>query len=148
MLNGEHGKRVRGFIEGLIGGVLIVLLMAVPSHAQTSTAAVGLSWTGSTTPQAQTNLYRALAAAGPFTKLNAAPLAANTYSDATVAFGTTYFYRITAVCPVAGCLSGTTVIGMGESAPSATISAAIPPAPTAPASPTSLTITVTVTVGP
>jgi hypothetical protein len=59
---------------------------------------VSLSWTASTSPNiVGYNLYRTGAAAGPYTQLNASPIAASSYVDTKVTAGQTYFYVATAV---------------------------------------------------
>jgi hypothetical protein len=61
-------------------------------------AVVNLSWSASSDPAAiGTNVYRATSPSLPYTKLNAAPIAAMGYADTTVINGTTYFYRAVSV---------------------------------------------------
>jgi hypothetical protein len=56
-----------------------------------------LSWSGSSTPGVQYFAYRGTNSGGPYTKLNASPTSANSYTDSTVQSGTMYFYVVTAV---------------------------------------------------
>ena len=86
---------------------------------------VCLSWTASTTPGVTYNVYRATTANGEnyATPLNAAPISAIFFYDATAAVGTQYFYKITAV------------IGGSMSAPSSEVSVQVPTPPAAPTNP-------------
>jgi fibronectin type 3 domain-containing protein len=45
------------------------------------------------------NVYRGTVAGGPYTQVNSSLVNGTTYSDTTVASGTTYFYVVTAVDP-------------------------------------------------
>jgi hypothetical protein len=57
-----------------------------------------LNWTASTSSNvAGYNVYRAAQSNGPYTKLNAASVAATTYTDLAVVAGQTYYYVTTAV---------------------------------------------------
>ena len=57
-----------------------------------------LTWTASTTQTVVGyNIYRGGQSGGPYTKLNASPVAATTFVDATVQAGQTYFWVVTAV---------------------------------------------------
>ena len=131
------------------GAIALYFVSSVgTSQAQVVARSVKLTWAASTTPQAEYNVYRSATATGTFAKINPAALAVLTYTDAGVPSGTTLFYRVTAICPTAGCMSGTTVVGIGESAPSQTVSAVIPADPGVPGTPGTVTVTVTVVVGP
>ena len=102
---------------------------AVPTGLTATGAASGntLTWSANTEPDlAGYNVYRSAAAAGPFTKLNAAVVTATAYTDTTAPVGTSY-YRLTAV-DATGNESGQTA-----SVP------AVRPDTTAPAVPTGLT---------
>ena len=59
--------------------------------------AVSLSWTASTSTVAGYNVYRGGQSGGPYTMLNSALLAGETYVDSTVQAGQTYYYVTTAV---------------------------------------------------
>jgi fibronectin type 3 domain-containing protein len=61
------------------------------------THSVSLSWTASTSTVNGYNVYRSLASGTGYTKLNGGLVAAVTYTDSTVANGTTYYYVTTAV---------------------------------------------------
>jgi hypothetical protein len=84
--------------------------------ASPSAGRISLSW-GAVAGATGYDVFRAGAAGGPFSKLTATPLAATTIADATVAAGTTYWYQVRAVNAA------------GASAPSATVSAAVPATP-------------------
>jgi fibronectin type 3 domain-containing protein len=43
------------------------------------------------------NVYRSSVSGGPYTKLNATPVTALTYTDSTVSAGATYYYVVTDV---------------------------------------------------
>lgn len=59
---------------------------------------IALNWSApASTGVAGYNLHRATAAGGPYTKLNASPLATTTYIDTAIAVGTRYWYRVRAV---------------------------------------------------
>lgn len=81
---------------------LLFLLMAVPLLGQTAPKKVVISWTDTTNPAGTTyNVYRASAACSTnptLTKLNAAPITTQGYTDSNVAAGT-YCYAATAVGP-------------------------------------------------
>ncbi|MCR8636639.1 S-layer homology domain-containing protein [Paenibacillus radicis (ex Xue et al. 2023)] len=93
--------------------------------AQAGNAQVGLSWNTVTGATYTYNVKRSLSATGPFTTI-ASSLTQVTYTDKSVANGTTYYYVVTA-------------LNQGqESANSATASAK-PEAPVVPPAPTGLT---------
>jgi chitinase len=81
--------------------------------AAASSAAVSLSW-NAVAGATGYDVYRAAAAAGPFTRLTGAPQAATSYADAAVTAGSTYWYQVTAVNAA------------GASRASATVSATVP----------------------
>jgi fibronectin type 3 domain-containing protein len=56
-----------------------------------------LSWTPSSSPFIGYNVYRGNQSGGPYTLLNTGVVTADTFADATVRSGQTYFYVITAV---------------------------------------------------
>jgi hypothetical protein len=59
---------------------------------------VSLTWTASaSTGVVGYYVYRGATSGGPYTKLNASPVAAISYTDSTVASGQTYYYVATAV---------------------------------------------------
>ena len=64
---------------------------------------VMLSWTASPSPDALGyeitgyNIFRSTASTGPYTQLNSTLVAGTTYTDTTVADGTTYYYAVAAV---------------------------------------------------
>jgi hypothetical protein len=64
---------------------------------QTSSHSVALSWNASTSEVIGYNIYRGTQSGGPYTKLNTLLLSNNSYSDASVHSGTTYYYVATAV---------------------------------------------------
>jgi fibronectin type 3 domain-containing protein len=57
---------------------------------------VTLSWTASTSPVSGYNVYRGTTS-GVYTKINSALDPSTSYTDNTVASGTTYYYAATAV---------------------------------------------------
>lgn len=56
-----------------------------------------LNWTASTSVVVGYNVYRAAVSGGPYSKLNASLVTAETYVDSSVLAGQTYFYVVTAV---------------------------------------------------
>lgn len=58
---------------------------------------VALSWDASTSTVAGYNIYRGTQSGGPYSKLNSTLLSATSYTDGSVASGTTYYYVSTAV---------------------------------------------------
>ena len=64
---------------------------------QTSGHSVTLAWHSVSSPVAGYNVYRALAAKGPYDKINPVLHSKSTFTDATVTSGETYFYMTTAV---------------------------------------------------
>jgi hypothetical protein len=101
---------------------LFAALLAVPARAQSHS--VALSWTAPTDPGVNYNVYRlagscpASGTAGAFVKINTAPVTSTSYTDSTVALGTSCYY-------VTATLNG------AESVPSNTVSGVVlPGAPT------------------
>ena len=137
---------------------LLTILSTVSASAQTAPTivrTVNVSWVRATTATngaaliSLTNVYWAPATTGPWTPVNPAPLVGTGYADVDVPGGSTRFYRVTAICPVTGCVNSTgTVVALGESTPSAAVSVAVPNTLPPPNAPTSVTVTVTVTVAP
>lgn len=76
---------------------------------------VALTWTPSASAVAGYNVYRSQTSGGPYSRLDASPVAAESYNDAGVQAGLTYYYVVTSV----------TASGV-ESADSAQVSATIP----------------------
>lgn len=108
----------------------LLLFAGLSLYAQTGRQVV-LNWTASTTPGVSYNVYRGTGSCVPtlaFTKLNANPVTAVTYTDNNVAIGT-YCYHVTAE------LAGL------ESVPSNSVGAPVPPL-----APSGLTVNVTVAV--
>lgn len=58
---------------------------------------VDLGWVASTSSVAGYNIYRSTQASGPYQKLNSSLLTTTSFTDSTVASGTTYYYVATAV---------------------------------------------------
>ena len=65
--------------------------------AQAVAHSVTLTWIASTSTVSGYNVYRSTVSGGPYTKLNASPVAATTYVDSAVQAGSTYFYVVTSV---------------------------------------------------
>jgi len=106
---------------------LIVIFALVAAAVGQSGHSVTLNWTASPTPSVTYNVYRATAAAGPFSQINPSPVNAVSFLDSAVTAGTTYYYYVRA-------FDGTT-----ESSNSNQVNAVVP---SAPAPPTNLTVTV------
>ena len=64
---------------------------------QAATYAVALTWTASTSAVSGYNVYRSTSSGSGYVKLNNSLIATVTYTDSTVASGTTYYYVTTAV---------------------------------------------------
>ena len=58
---------------------------------------VDIAWDAATPVPVGYNVYRATQAAGPFSKLNSAPVTSLVFTDSTVVAGGTYFYIVTSV---------------------------------------------------
>lgn len=124
---------MRTKILSIVWGLLLV--GAGAAHAQT-TYKVGLSWdapASSSDPVVGYQVYRATGA-GAYSLLNATPVTALTYTDSTVADGTTYNYEVVSV----------DAQGV-QSAPSNVYTAVIPGAPGPPTNLTGTVTTVTTT---
>jgi hypothetical protein len=65
-----------------------------PTGAQHS---VSLSWNDSSANLAGFNIYRGTTSGGPYTKVNASPDPASSYTDTAVSGGKTYFYVVTSL---------------------------------------------------
>jgi P pilus assembly chaperone PapD len=61
------------------------------------TYSVSLSWQASTSSVVGYNIYGASQSGGPYTRVNASPVASTSYSDASVVAGSTYYFVTTAV---------------------------------------------------
>lgn len=129
-------------------------VLAGSAHAQS----VNLAFTPSSSGGSQTKVWRAPCPAvtgtpagnqsivgtcanpGTFAVIGVTPVGAIEYIDNSVNYSTGYAYRLTAICPVAGCTNG----AAGESDPSPVLSAQTVPAPLPPkpSSPANFTITV------
>ena len=83
---------------------------------QTVSHAVALSWAPSTSVVAGYNVYRSEVSGGPYSKLDASIVAADSYTDSTVQGGLTYYYVATSITS-----------GGAESANPAQASVTIPP---------------------
>jgi hypothetical protein len=64
---------------------------------QVSTHTVSLRWTASTSTVSGYNVYRGLTSGGPYDKLNTSLVAAESFTDSSLAVSTTYYYVTTAV---------------------------------------------------
>jgi hypothetical protein len=58
---------------------------------------VALTWTPSTTPNVNYNVYRSATSGGPYAKLTSSPVSGPTYTDSSVIAAQTYYYVTTAV---------------------------------------------------
>jgi hypothetical protein len=65
--------------------------------AQLSTHTVSLRWQASTSAVSGYNVYRGVTSGGPYDKLNTSPVAAESFTDSSLAVSTTYYYVTTAV---------------------------------------------------
>ena len=91
--------------------LLAVMLLAAPAMRCGGTAAtrqtllpaaspthsVLLKWAPSTSAVVGYNVYRATSQAGPYTRLNAAPVTSTQFRDQNVALGATYYYATTSL---------------------------------------------------
>ncbi len=87
------------FLDNCGGGTGDTTPPAAPTGllATAVTGAINLDWADNTEADlAGYTVYRATAAAGPFSALNGALLAGSSYADASVTAGTTYWYAVTA----------------------------------------------------
>lgn len=98
-------------MKNFLIAVLLSLVLFAPVAVSAQTHSVALSFTASTTPGVTGyNMYRApctgtitagvCSAAGTPVKLNSTPFTALSYTDTTVAAGSSYDYYATSVCPV------------------------------------------------
>ncbi|HEX4605686.1 MAG TPA: choice-of-anchor D domain-containing protein, partial [Candidatus Angelobacter sp.] len=71
--------------------------VALSGAGATIQHSVDVAWDASTPAASGYNVYRATQSAGPFTKLNAAPITVLIFTDNTVSSGVTYFYTVTSV---------------------------------------------------
>ncbi len=85
------------------------------AQTQSASHSVALTWNPSASVVAGYNVYRSEVSGGPYTKLDSSVVAANSYTDASVQAGLTYYYVVTSV----------TATGV-ESADSAQASALVP----------------------
>jgi hypothetical protein len=82
----------QSFVGQVINGALGTTC-SVTAGAHT----VSLSWTASTTPSVNYNIYRATTSGGYTTALNASPISGTTFADCSVTPGQTYYYVIRSV---------------------------------------------------
>jgi hypothetical protein len=71
--------------------------LGVPLTGTGVTHYVALSWSDASTQIAGYNVYRSTVSGGPYTQINGALDGTTSYTDSTVASGTTYYYTVTAV---------------------------------------------------
>jgi hypothetical protein len=92
--------------SGSATGSVTVVSNAANSPAVITVSGVGiapiahsvfLSWTASPSAVIGYNSYSSTVSGGPYSKLNALPVAGTTYTDNTVSSGVTYYYVLTAV---------------------------------------------------
>ena len=105
--------------------ILLALLIAgiVPTYYLFGQTAhnISLTWGASSTAGVKYDVYRATSSTGPFASV-ATDIATLAYVDASGTGGTTYYYRITAVCDTTtSCPAGIS----GESAPTPTSAGAL-----------------------
>jgi Abnormal spindle-like microcephaly-assoc'd, ASPM-SPD-2-Hydin len=93
---------------GAVTGVLSVASTASPTPLKIALTATGvaqqqhsvaLQWSPSSSSVMGYFVYRSTIAGGPFAKLNTSPEVSTSYSDSSVAGGTTYYYAVTSVGP-------------------------------------------------
>src|SRR4029077_17432405 len=89
LLRGESHMQTNRIVTTAL---FFLALTATPAMAQHT---VALSWTASTTSGVTYNVYREQACSGNFTQINASAVATATYTDAAVAPGETYCYKVT-----------------------------------------------------
>ena len=118
--------------------IVAILLLVSASTAAQAAHQVTLACTPGTgaTPATGFNFYRTLTSGTGYIKLNLTPVTSCAYTDPSPASGTTYFYAVTGVNAV------------GESFKSTEAKAVIPPDPTVPNPPTSLTCHIDTTTSP
>ncbi|HEV7967683.1 MAG TPA: choice-of-anchor D domain-containing protein [Candidatus Acidoferrales bacterium] len=74
-----------------------ISLSGTGTGSQTVPPSVALSWTASTSVVAGYNVYRSQVSGGPYTKLDSSLVTADSYTDASVQPGVTYYYVVTSV---------------------------------------------------
>jgi hypothetical protein len=67
------------------------------SGSQTASHSVTLTWAASTSSVVGYDVFRSQASGGPYTKLDSSTVAADSYTDASVQAGQTYYYVVTSV---------------------------------------------------
>jgi fibronectin type 3 domain-containing protein len=70
-----------------------------PTGSQAAPHSVALTWTSSPSVVAGYDIYRSEVSGGPYSKLDSAVVAADTFTDTTVQAGLTYYYVVTSVTP-------------------------------------------------
>ncbi|MGZ3769869.1 MAG: fibronectin type III domain-containing protein [Bdellovibrio sp.] len=88
-----------------------------------SSSQINLSWTDNSNNESGFKVERGTSSAGPFTLITTTAANASSYSDASLAASTTYYYRIAATNAV-GTSSYTAVVSATTQAPAATVPAA------------------------
>jgi hypothetical protein len=92
--------------EGVLPGSVTVTSNATNSPStitlsgtgvQVVSHSVAITWTASTSVVTGYNEYRSSVSGGPYSKLNASPVAGTSYTDTTVQASQTYFYVVTSV---------------------------------------------------
>jgi Abnormal spindle-like microcephaly-assoc'd, ASPM-SPD-2-Hydin len=79
------------------GSTLTVPLSGTGTTSTATTYSVDLSWTASTSQVSGYNVYRSTTSGSGYALLNSSPIATASYTDPTVAAGTTYYYVVTSV---------------------------------------------------
>lgn len=107
-------------MKKLLLAIACFVMAGLPAAAQSSHS-VTLSWTQSTSTGVTTNnVYRATTSGGPYAVIYSSAAPATTYTDNSVASGSTYYYVVTAL------------VGSEESAYSNQVTAVIPANPNPP----------------
>jgi fibronectin type 3 domain-containing protein len=110
--------------SGAVDGKVMVASNAANSPAMVNLTGAGvpvtshsvaLTWQADSSASAGYNVYRSMAASGPYAKVNYPSARATAYTDSSVQSGQSYYYVVTAV-DLAG----------SESSPSAQVSVVIP----------------------
>jgi len=81
--------------SAVIGGTSVSGINFTASALSSHT--VLLRWQSSTSTVSGYNIYRGISSGGPYEKLNTSPVAADSYTDSSLAVSTTYYYVTTAV---------------------------------------------------
>lgn len=76
--------------------VVMILFLALYTHASPPSKIVTLTWNASPTPSVTYNVYRSVITGSCFTTKIASGVSLLTYADSTVIAGTTYFYSVSA----------------------------------------------------